>query len=91
MIRVPSFRHVAARSVAEAARALAEDPGAMLLAGGTDLVPNMKRRQQVPTTVVSLRRVSELRGICVGQDGGLVMGAGATLTEAVRHPAIAAG
>ena len=29
----------------------------MLLAGGTDLLPNMKRRQQVPRVVVGLRGV----------------------------------
>jgi len=40
---------------------------------------------------VSLRRVAELRGIRVEADGGLVIGAGTTLTEAVRHPAVAAG
>ncbi len=34
----------------------------MLVAGGTDLYPNMKRRQQVPKTVVALRaQIDELR------------------------------
>ena len=35
----------------------------MLLAGGTDLLPNMKRRQQTPKTVIGLRGVRELSAI----------------------------
>ncbi len=34
-----------------------EGPNAMLIAGGTDLLPNMKRRQQAPQVLVSLSRV----------------------------------
>src|SRR5579862_5416167 len=36
---------------------------AMLLAGGTDLVPNMKRRMQTPPVLVALRRVAGLRDV----------------------------
>jgi 4-hydroxybenzoyl-CoA reductase subunit beta len=53
----------------------------MLIAGGTDLVPNMKRRHQTPATLVSLRRVPELKKIANG--AGLMLGAGLTLTEIV--------
>ncbi len=40
-----------------------EGPIAMVVAGGTDLFPNMKRRHQMPKTLIGLRRVDELRGI----------------------------
>jgi 4-hydroxybenzoyl-CoA reductase subunit beta len=50
----------------------------MLIAGGTDLVPNMKRRHQTPATLVSLRRIEELRKL----NGAL--GAGVTLTQLVE-------
>ena len=36
-------------------------PDTMLLAGGTDLLPNMKRRQQTPRVLVALRGIDELR------------------------------
>jgi len=79
MIRLPWFEFRAPRSLAEAAKILAgEGPQAMLLAGGTDLIPNMKRRHQTPKTLVSLRGVKELRRA----NGGL--GAGLTLTEIVN-------
>ncbi len=82
MMRMPWFDFRAPRSVAEAAKILAaEGPQAMLIAGGTDLVPNMKRRHQTPATLVSLRRVPELKKLANGS--GLALGAGLTLTEVV--------
>ena len=89
MMRLSWFKHHAPRSVAEAAHILAaEGPAAMLIAGGTDLLPNMKRRQQTPATLVSLRRVEGLKQVAngKGQDNGLTLGAGLTLTEVVALP-----
>jgi 4-hydroxybenzoyl-CoA reductase subunit beta len=84
MMRLPYFRYLAPRTVREAADLLAANPSdAMLVAGGTDVLPNMKRRQQVPGTLVGLRQVAELKGITNGD--GLRIGAGITLTELVRH------
>jgi 4-hydroxybenzoyl-CoA reductase subunit beta len=81
MMRMPWFGFRAPASLAEAARILAgEGPQAMLIAGGTDLVPNMKRRHQSPKTLVSLRKVPELRGM----NGTL--GACVTLAEIVSAP-----
>jgi 4-hydroxybenzoyl-CoA reductase subunit beta len=76
MMRLPWFEYRAPRSVAEAARILeGEGPRAMLLAGGTDLLPNMKRRQQAPATLVALRNVPELKR------NGNALGAALTLAE----------
>jgi 4-hydroxybenzoyl-CoA reductase subunit beta len=78
MMRLPWFEFRSPATVAEAAQILAgEGPAAMLIAGGTDLIPNMKRRHQSPKTLVSLRRVKELRNL----NGTL--GAGLTLTALV--------
>lgn len=83
MMRLPSFRYVAPRSIDEASRVLSgEGPEAMLFAGGTDLLPNMKRRQQVPRTLVALRAIGELKQVRNGSNCEL--GAGLTLTELVR-------
>jgi len=89
MMRLPWFKYHAPRSVAEAARILAaEGPQAMLLAGGTDLLPNMKRRQQAPAHLVSLRQVEGLKSTLNGS--GLRLGAGLTLTEVVGTAAVRA-
>jgi len=83
MTRLPRFRFRAPATVAEAALWLAESPGdAMIVAGGTDLVPNMKRGQQTPKTVIGLRHIASLSAI--RHNGGLTIGATATLTSLVR-------
>ena len=85
MMRLPYFQYHAPRTVREGADLLAASPGnTMLVAGGTDLLPNMKRRQQVPATLVGLRQIAELHGITNGD--GLTIGAGTTLADVVRDP-----
>lgn len=67
MMRLPPFRYRAPRTVGDAALWLAESPGdTMLVAGGTDLLPNMKRRQQTPRTLIALRGIAELCAITTG-------------------------
>ena len=56
-----NFEYAAPRSEAEVLTLLSSQPGhTEILAGGTDLIPNMKRRQQVPSTLVGLRGIPEL-------------------------------
>ncbi|HEX3480472.1 MAG TPA: FAD binding domain-containing protein [Kofleriaceae bacterium] len=90
MMRLPRFQYVAPASLAEAARALADaGPSAMVLAGGTDLFPNMKRRQQTPATVIGLRGIAALRARTMDA-GGAVIGALTRLSAIEHDPAIAA-
>jgi len=87
MMRLPPFHLYLPASLSEAADILAnEGPDAMLLAGGTDLLPNMKRGQQTPKTLVSLRRIASLREFSNGS--GLKLGAGLTLTTLLTNPTI---
>jgi 4-hydroxybenzoyl-CoA reductase subunit beta len=89
VLRLPEFRYVAARTAAEAARILADHgPEAMAVAGGTDLYPNMKRRQFTPRVLVGLRGIGGARAI--EADGELRLGALATLTQVSTHPGVAA-
>ena len=57
----------------------------MPIAGGTDLLPNMKRRQQVPRTLMSLRHVAGLSQIQLGPAGSR-LGACLTLSEIAEDP-----
>ncbi len=87
MMRLPRFRYRAPTTLQDAAAWLAEDPSStMLLAGGTDLLPNMKRRHQTPSTLIALRAVPELHAISV--NGRTVIGAALTLSELVENPQI---
>ena len=86
MMRLPLFEFRAPRTLQEAARILdGEGPNAMLIAGGTDLLPNMKRRQQVPRTLISLRVVEGLRGVELSPAGSR-LGAYLTLADLASDP-----
>src|SRR5579859_1076632 len=86
MMRLPLFAYRAPTSLEEAARILhGEGPSAMPLAGGTDLLPNMKRRQQVPRTLLSLRGIDALRAVQFG-DAGMRLGACLTLADIASEP-----
>jgi 4-hydroxybenzoyl-CoA reductase subunit beta len=101
MLRLPRFRMVEPTTWTEAATLLREHGAAasdiasgtpnvsvMLVAGGTDLFPNMKRRQFAPQILVSLGRVKGAREISNGS--GLRIAAGATLAEVAAHPTVRA-
>ena len=60
----------------------AQEPNdSMLVAGGTDVYPNMKRQQYEPKTLVGLRQLRELRTLTGNAQHGLSIGAGMTLTQ----------
>ncbi len=82
MMRLPKFRYYAPATVPEAAAILHDaGPEGMIVAGGTDLYPNMKRRHQMPKTLVGLRRLERLRGVSGTIKGGMSIGSATTLTE----------
>lgn len=81
MMRLPLFEYRAPRTLDEAARILdGEGAQAMPLAGGTDLLPNMKRRQQVPRTLMSLRSIEDLHRVRMDHSASR-LGACVTLAE----------
>lgn len=82
MLRLPKFEYHAPETLDDAVTLLQEHgPEAMVVAGGTDLFPKMKRRQMEPKLLVGLRRIPELRGIQPREDGGYRIGAMTTLTQ----------
>ncbi len=96
MIRLPEFRLHRPTTLAQALEILAAGEGEVrLVAGGTDLWPNMKRRHQSADEVVSLRNVADLKGIRTGSEGEIRIGSMTLLSDiaadaAVRleHPAL---
>lgn len=96
MKRLREFEYYEPTSLEEASRMLAEaEPDARVLAGGTDLVVDMKTGRMRPSTVVNLKRIPDLTGI-EDADGGTRIGA-LTKVDVVevsplvveRHPALA--
>jgi len=80
---------VAANTIGEALKLLAELQPARLLAGGTDLVVQMREGHMQTRTLVDLSRVSALRGIVL-QDGVLRIGSMTTFAQLMRDPLVAA-
>ena len=88
-MRLPKFTYRAPRTIAEAVKIVADaGPEAQFVAGGTDLYPNMKRRQQMPKTVISVMRLPELNQISGAGKRGLAIGASVTLTDIVENEII---
>jgi carbon-monoxide dehydrogenase medium subunit len=74
------FDYHRAGSIVEALQLMASNPGAKLLAGGHSLIPLLKLRLAMPTAVIDIGRVSELRGIAV-RDKSIRIGALMTHAE----------
>ena len=89
MMRLPKFEYRTPRTIAEAVKIIGDvGPEAQFVAGGTDLYPNMKRRQQMPKTVISVMRLPEPHRISGDGKQGLVIGASVTLTEICENEII---
>jgi CO/xanthine dehydrogenase FAD-binding subunit len=80
-----SIRYEAPRSIADAVKVMAADPGAKILAGGTDLLVQFRAGMRQPTAFVDVKRIPELVGITI-DDGGLRLGAAASAVAIDEQP-----
>ena len=92
MLTLPPLDILRPSSVAEAVALLSEHPDARVLAGGTDIVPNLKYGMYESRTLVALRGLSrELRYVREdAESGGLRLGALCTIDELAQNPLIQA-
>src|SRR5438094_8340662 len=88
MLRLPSFTYLQPKTLHEAlAMKVDAGPEGVFVAGGTDLYPNMKRRQQEPRTVISLMGIAEL-GRLGGSADGPIVGVNISLSQLSAPAAI---
>jgi CO/xanthine dehydrogenase FAD-binding subunit len=81
---LPQFDYLAPSSVDEAVKALMSAPAAKVLAGGTDLIVQMRAGRQRPGAVVDLKRIPGATGVRREASGGFTIGAatsGASIGE----------
>ncbi|HEY0404130.1 MAG TPA: FAD binding domain-containing protein [Pyrinomonadaceae bacterium] len=89
MMRLPKFVYYVPREVSDAVKMMGDaGPEGQFVAGGTDLYPNMKRRQQTPKTVISVTRLRELNQIKGDGRAGLSIGASVSLTDICEHAVV---
>ena len=72
----------------EAALGLLAANGARLLAGGTDLVPQLREGRRDAAHVVDIKQIGDLVRIEAQSDGGVVIGAAASAASIAQHPHI---
>lgn len=89
MLRLPRFELLEPTSLDAALASLAENPQeSLLIAGGTDLLPNLKHELFTPKRVVSLARIPELAQVRELKDGWLALGAMLRLEQVSTHPQV---
>ena len=86
-MRLPTFDYVEPKSIEEASSVLDAEPEAKILAGGTDLLVNMKHRVETPSVVVNIKGISNL-DVIEKKNGAIAIGALASLKSVYRNPLI---
>ena len=97
MLRIPKLEVARPTTVSEAVTILVEvGPAAMVVAGGTDLIPNLKHELFTPDVLVSLGAIDELKGIREEAGGWIAIGAMTSIADVAasellrrRTPALA--
>lgn len=82
------FQYARATDVADAVRRMAADPGAKLIAGGTNLIDLMKKDVERPSRLIDISRLP-LRAVEPLADGGLRIGALVPNSDLAYHPLVA--
>src|SRR5260370_7412553 len=86
MLRLPRLRYLRPQDAREASAMQAEfGVKAMFVGGGTDLFPNLKRRQFDPEILIGLSHLKELGGVEGDASTGFKVGASVTLSQAASH------
>lgn len=86
MLRMPEFRYHHPLSAADAVAAWHDSESAMYVAGGTDLLPNLKHRLFEPADLVGLTGLP--RPEIVESDDSFLVDGGVTLQALAHHPGI---
>jgi 4-hydroxybenzoyl-CoA reductase subunit beta len=89
MPALPKFQLLRPLKASDAVALRGQNPASRFLAGGTDLMPNMRRGLATPDVVIDLGNISELREMREA-DGTLRIGAGVTLATIANDPRVVA-
>lgn len=86
---LPRFEYIAPRTLAEACSLLAADGWeTAVLAGGTDLISDLRRNRKTPKKVLSLRGIAGLEALEITDDGNLVLGPRVTISQILTSPQV---
>ncbi|MBA4393236.1 MAG: hypothetical protein C0407_06760 [Desulfobacca sp.] len=86
-MRLPKFTYLEPKSIEEASTLLLEEGPVKILAGGTDLLVNMKHRVEVPSVLVNIKKIEGLDYIR-SEGGAIRIGGLTTLKKISQDPFI---
>lgn len=81
MLRMPAFKVLHPATIEEAVALYGAHNRAKYIAGGTDLLPNLKHGLGQPEVLISLKKIESMKGVQLRSDGSVFLGAGTTLHE----------
>ncbi len=86
---LPKFEYYKPSTLDEALELLAKFKGdARILAGGTDLIVDLRSRIKKPKAVIDIKGIKELHKLEYIEGKGLIVGATVTLNELLEHPIV---
>lgn len=77
-----------ASDVKDAIRALRENPEAVLISGGTDVLIQIREGKRAGCSLVSIHGLPELTGIVMGEDGVITIGPATVFSHITNHEVI---
>lgn len=75
-----------AESIEDAVNALMDNPNAVLISGGSDVLIQIREGRHGGKDLISIHGISELKGIHMEADGAIVIGGGTTFSNIANHP-----
>ncbi|MDC7244948.1 MAG: xanthine dehydrogenase FAD-binding subunit XdhB [Sphaerochaetaceae bacterium] len=75
-------------SVLEALKLKKEHPEALILAGGSDILIKIREGKLAGCDLISIYPLDELRGICMEDDGAILIRPLSSFTDVLMHPVI---
>lgn len=77
-----------AEDVQDAIRALNENPDAVLISGGSDVLIKIREGKLAGCSLISIHNIQELKKITMEEDGTIVIGAAASFSHITNDPVI---
>ena len=81
-------KYYQAKDVADCIRALREDPDAVIISGGSDVLIKIREGKMASCSLVSIHGIPELEGIRMEDDGTIVIGPATTFSHITNNDII---
>ena len=81
-------KYYQAKDVADCIRALREDPDAVIISGGSDVLIKIREGKMAGCSLVSIHGIPELEGISMEEDGTIVIGPATTFSHITNNDII---